>query len=231
MTEATCLELDEQIDELVQRIGRAPRNRSKRVAKLTGQMERLDGRLYLLEAAHTEARWKARKYRWLPFVGQRWAEQEKQRKLQLANAKAEKKYLKYRLDEAKRRNENYEHHRLEHHSETIELRVLRQAKLRRVFELGHAKAEELRAAGGGLGLPAPGSRAERAWVVQLGKREYAKRVKEERSQRASEFQRRRDEQRRQEEEQGRGRNEREEREEPARVRDIRPTPPTHGWGR
>lgn len=227
MTEQSCLELDEQIDMLVHKIGRAPRDRSKRVVKLARQMERLDGRLYQLEAAHTEARYKARRYRWLPFVGKHWAELEKQRRLQLDSAKAEKKYLKHRLDDAKRRNENYENHRLEHHGEMIELGVLRLKKRQLIVELGHKKAEELRA-GGALGYPAPGSRAERAWVAQLGKREYARRVKEERTQRASDFTRRRDEQRRNEEEQGREREQ-----DPAEVHNIRPTPPppTHGWGR
>jgi len=185
-TAGNVVEEDLNREERLARIDRmlrwAPRDRSRRIRRMEAIKTRVDAKVYAAKASEAEARYKARRFRWVPFVGAKWREAAKKRTEERKAAEAEAKYVEYRLTKAResnRRREEWAKTFAPHIAARQELRAERD---QRIAVLGTERLEAARR--GELGPyadpPRQGSAAERRWITEQGRAAYRQELTAER---------------------------------------------------
>jgi multidrug resistance efflux pump len=137
--ESPDLERERRLRTLNRQLRWRPRDRSRQVARAEAKLRTAKARLEQLEAQLAEARWKAHRYRWVPFLGAQWRKALLERQQEHEAVRSQVRWLEYQLDKARQKARRRQEWDRLHAPELSEREQLRQERQARILELGEAE--------------------------------------------------------------------------------------------
>lgn len=190
------LDEEDRYREVGRRLWWRPRDRSKQLHRAEARLEGAKNLLKESEASHAEAKFKAHRYRWVPFVAGHWKEELRRRSEALEAAKAQVKWRELQLEKARARKHRREVWDALHAPEIAERQELSASRDQEVLRLGRKKLEELRRRPGsarGVDVSLVSTpHADEAWARRLGEQELRRQIEAQRAERRRQEQRNQD---------------------------------------
>lgn len=184
------LDKEDRYRELNRGLWWRPRDRSKQLRRADARLQAAKATLKSVEASHAEAKYKAHRYRWVPFLAGHWKEELRRRQEALDARKAQVKWLELQVEKARARQRKRSEWDAIHAPELALRQQMANDKQQEVLKLGKEKLAELRRnPGAARGVDVPlltGGRADAAYARQLGERELRRRLDAERAERRRE---------------------------------------------
>lgn len=170
--------LEERIEDQDRALRWRPRDRSKAVGRWERRLAAVEGKRTALDARLAECSYKAHRYRFVPWIGKSWANRREQAKADLEAAKAEAKWVRFKLEKARLACEKRKAWEQVFGPEISEREALRQERSRRQAAFGERRLSEMRSRG--AEVPGTGSEAARRWATLHGRREWSAHLREQR---------------------------------------------------
>lgn len=177
--ETPDLDQEDRLQDLDKQLRWEPRSFAKRIGRAQKRLEAAKLQVKDAQAAYAEAQYKAHRWRWVPFVAERWQTQLAERKKTLDSAKALVQFRRFQVEKLQRRQRRHDDWQIVHGPELAERQQVRRDREAEIQKLGKEKLEELKQKGG-LDAQVAKTWGSQAMIRELGELEMRKRVQAQR---------------------------------------------------